>query len=163
MKTLFTLIFLAISFSINAEILTKAEQSDYSWYLDSVCPDTYCGGDINWTDPEVVCGNSYCSLIIDAASYYAREPFFSVDYFNLVSDDSKKGQGYKLLSAEYFDDYYYDDNNNEVDVINTKVKAWCRLELPANISTMHNDDKEWAVYESALECVDKIEDAINNL
>lgn len=158
MKQFIAIILLSLSFTTNADILTKSEMSKISDYLDNICSDTYCGGDINWTSPKVVCGKSYCSVIIDAASYYSDEPFFTVDHFDNASADLKKGQGYKLLSAESFIDEWDEDEN-----LNTKVTAWCRLDLPSNISSMNYNDKEDAVYYANLDCVDKIEAAIYGL
>jgi hypothetical protein len=158
MKALLTIILLATSITANAEFLNKAEREQISDYLDNICPDTYCGGDINWTSPKVVCGKKYCSVIIEAASYYSDDPFFTEEYFNNASADTKKGQGYKLFKAETFVDEWDDDQLN-----NTKVTAWCRLELPENISTMSYQDKEDAVYYANLDCVDKIEAGIYGL
>lgn len=168
MKTFLTLILLTTSYVANAEILTKSERKQISRYLDDICPDTYCGGDINWTSPEVVCNDGYCSVLINATSYYALEPFFSVKHFNTASSDSKKGQGYKLLSAESFMDEHHEYNRETRDydvtqVQNTRVKAWCRLDLPSSIKTLSYEEKEEAIYDANLDCVDKIEAAIYGL
>ena len=158
MKALLTIILLATSIAANADFLNISEREKISYYLDNICPDTYCGGDINWTRPKVVCGKKYCSVIIEAASYYSDDPFFTEEYFNNASADKKKGQGFKLLKAET-----YVDEWDEEQLDNTKVTAWCRLELPKDISKMSYSDKEDAVYYANLDCVDLIQSAIFGL
>ncbi|MFK8136811.1 MAG: hypothetical protein AB8E15_00495 [Bdellovibrionales bacterium] len=152
---------LILPLSINAEILTRAEQKASAEYLNDICGDTFCGGDIDWTSPKVTCSKKYCSLIITANSYEADTPFFSLVDFEAADPKLKQGQGFKLLYANQFSDELYDDYGKTLgSVKNVEVVSWCRLELKASVKELNSYDKIEAVYDATLDCVDKIESAI---
>ena len=163
MKLIITLIS-TLSIGANANILNKYEAKRASEYLNDICADTYCGGDIHWNNAEVTCSKKYCSLYIDARSFESTAPFFSVDRFNLADSSKKKGQGFKLLSADIENEEIYNDYGHVTGYTdNTIVSSWCRLELEPSLKSKSEEYKIDAVYSSTLDCVDKIQDAIYEL
>ena len=68
MKFLIALLVLSTSAFAQDFAFTQTEQQEILDYLDEVCPDTYCAGDLNYFPQEIMCIKDRCTV-----SFYATE------------------------------------------------------------------------------------------
>jgi hypothetical protein len=87
MKTLLVAMTFLLSLSLFAgvPVLTDSEGKKIVNYLDEICADTFCGGDINYFPRSFKCDESSCTLKMDAVEYYSN-------YFDMTKINNQVGQ-----------------------------------------------------------------------
>lgn len=138
--------------------LSEMEAQKASDYLDYICMDTYCGGDINWLEPRVSCDDDGCNLDISAMSWYEDELLISPEDFSLLPEESKVSDTASLLSVSLEQSDMYSG-----EFFGPKVKANCKLEVENANSALTYREKEKAIYYATLDCVDEIQALIFSL
>jgi len=98
MKLLIILYLTATSAFAQTDFLNKAEANRVNNYMDSICPDTYCGGDINFYPQGIVCEGSVCTADFRAFEY-------SENTFNITNTKEAIGtkKTLKNTQIEYID------------------------------------------------------------
>lgn len=87
------LVTLTVLFSLNLfagePVLTENEEKKVVNYLDYICADTFCGGDINYYPKSLKCDESSCTLKMDAVEYFGN-------YFDMARINQKIGQQFVI-------------------------------------------------------------------
>ena len=64
MKALLVLLVMTTSAFAQTNFLSVHEASRINKYMDEICPDTYCGGDISFYTQGITCNGDRCSIVI---------------------------------------------------------------------------------------------------
>lgn len=62
MKTFLLLLTLTTTAFAQSDFLTPAQAQKVNTYMDNICPDTYCGGDISFYTHGLTCNGNSCTL-----------------------------------------------------------------------------------------------------
>ena len=80
MKALTLFFILSSSVYAQGSFLSKKEAAEINDYLDSICPDTYCGGDLNFRPFGINCKANSCTVEFGASG--AGNDLFDMDRSN---------------------------------------------------------------------------------
>lgn len=69
MKSLIFLLLLSTSAFAQDSFLNSLEAQKINQYMDDICPDTYCGGDILFYTQGLTCNNNSCTLELTGSGY----------------------------------------------------------------------------------------------
>ena len=69
MKALLILLAMTTTAFAQTDFLTTSEASRINRYMDDICPDTYCGGDISFYTHGITCNGDSCSIKISGSGY----------------------------------------------------------------------------------------------
>jgi hypothetical protein len=148
-----------------AQFLTKKEQAEIAEYLNGICPDTFCGGDYNFTNIGLFC-NDICTIYYDV-SPASREDFFTTEEFFHAPEEYKFENNrdfyLKLYKPRLFQDHYYGVNGELLYFRNIKITARCSLKGVPYGQIMTFSAKKELIYDQQLKCVDQMIDSMRNI
>jgi hypothetical protein len=140
MKLFIILYLTATSAFAQPDFLNKSEEKRVNNYMDYICADTYCGGDINFYPQGIVCEGSLCTADFKAFEY-------SENTFNITSTKEAIGTKKTLKSTQI----EYTDLEIEED--RPIVSFICIMPNLTNVS-MSISEKEQLIYDLIVwECI----------
>lgn len=148
------LISLSSAVSAQSDFLSKSEANKINEYMDDICMDTYCGGDINWYAQGMNCSGDQCTISFKAYTWKNSADSFDADL--LKSLEGKTKQFRYLSSAIKFENYQLESEQR------ASVNLSCTLYgLNNEELAEYDNDKQEYLYMTILEsCIDPIESLI---
>ena len=143
---------MCVSSFAGADFLTKLEAESVNSYMDNICPDTYCGGDINFYTTGMKCSGSTCELGLSAEGHMNDDSILDFELLK-SKEGTTEGTGNVLVSFKGTDTDF-DSKNGRY----TKALFSCVLkDLPTQ--KMSYSEKEELIYDLVVfECIEKFED-----
>ncbi|MGI4992362.1 hypothetical protein ACRXCV_07025 [Halobacteriovorax sp. GFR7] len=159
MKSLFTILFLislSTAVSAQSDFLTKQEADKINEYMDDICMDTYCGGDINWYTKGMNCSGDQCTISFKAYTWENDAETFDADLLKAIEGKTKNFP--RLSSSLKFENYQLESKQRASVNISCTMYGLNNEEL-----TEYDNDKQEYLYMTILEsCVDPVETLILN-
>jgi len=131
MRILFSITIILLSSNIFASepvltkpVLTKFESKEIVSYLDGICGDTYCGGDINYYPQDIKCDETSCTLTMRAVEYYSND--FDIARLNTEIGNSSNIDNYKV-TLEGSAQVTSWDLNSEADTKMNAIDFSCKI------------------------------------
>lgn len=153
MKLAFLLLTFSLSSFANTNFLTLDQADKVNSYLDRICPDTYCGGDINFFPQGINCEGDSCT--VKFLGYGSS--FFNEQYIQKVI-------GKKIVSSEYPNANIIIHSANVVmaqdNFEKMKITFNCQIgKLP--MGQLSYSQKEDIVYDMVVfGCIDQLEKTV---
>ncbi len=142
------------SASAQTDFLTKSEADKINGYMDDICMDTYCGGDINFYTQGMSCSGDTCTIKYLAKTWSGSSDSFDADLLKALEGKTKKF--YSLNSELKFENFGPDEDDTASVNISCTMKK-----LNAKDLAEYDNDKQEYMYMTILEsCIDPIESLI---
>ena len=150
MKYLLLIIVTSLTFA-KADFLSPDKATEVARFLDNICMDTYCGGDINFYSDAMTCDGNVCEVSYRAYGF-SKGTFDEQTMLSLVGTESKRTNTITKFGSV---SKVIHDGEKKLE-----AKFKCVLNnLPT--TDMSEYDKEDLVYELVVtECIDAFETAV---
>ncbi len=145
-----------LSLNANAQLISNPEARSIAQYLDNICPDTYCGGDVIYYVSQMECVEDSCLLDLHFESY---EDYFSFDQLEKLDNFSNQTKNTTVTVKDITDIYSTCDSST--------TKTPC-LQITTHFTCQFNkvkrtEDLQDYFYTRLLdECLPSLEDIIYN-
>ena len=97
MKTLLILLTLSTSAFAQPDFLTPVQAEKVNSYMDDICPDTYCGGDIAFYTHGLTCNGNSCTLEVSGSGHSE----FDNDAVEAAINTSKVTSEYQNVTVNF--------------------------------------------------------------
>ncbi len=137
------------------DFLSPDEATDINDYMDDICMDTYCGGDINFYPQGIECSGNKCTISYLAKSWENESDSFDSETLSVLIGKTKKF--YSLNSGIYFESYEIVNGTSELYFSCTMYN------LNSNSLADYDNSKQEYMYMTILDsCIDPIQAIVGN-
>ncbi|EPZ49459.1 hypothetical protein M902_1083 [Bacteriovorax sp. BAL6_X] len=154
LKSFLLFILLSTAVSAQTDFLSKSEAKEINKYMDDICMDTYCGGEINWYTQGMNCSGDKCTISYKAYTWNNAADSFDADLLKALSGKPKQFRS--LNSSLKFENYQLESKQR------ASVNITCTLfGLNNEALAEYDNDKQEYLYTTILEsCIDPVESLI---
>ncbi len=155
------LVLLFAKMTMAAPFLSSSEAQEINQYMDDICMDTYCGGDINFYAQGVECSSdSKCSITYLARTWREALDTFDVPLLRALQGKTKKF--YSLNSRLYFGNYEVISEEGELFAQTTITCSLYNLNAETLMGEYEGDKQEYLYMTILDSCIGPIESLILN-
>ena len=148
MKYIILVLLISNATMANNSFLTKTEIKKIETYLDDVCPDTYCGGDLNYSPSNLECDSDSCSLDFTAQGYQAS---YEVSALGIL--------GREFRSEENEDVFINYVTHKKVESNQMQMTFSCRFNNLSENADIYSDKAEM-FYVMTIDCISEFESTL---